>query len=124
MENGVGIIKASNNRIQGWMALKELLKPMGSDKDRPGLLVTNECVGLIRNLPSIQHDEKNPSDCATEPHDITHICDACRYFAVTRVMGAQKMETQEPEELGDSGTDYDEEMTGGECDASYLNYGG
>ena len=97
---------------------------MCSDKDKPGLLVTNECVGLIRNLPSIQHDEKNPSDCATEPHDITHICDACRYFAVTRVLGAQKMETQEPEELGDSGTDYDEEMTGGECDTSYLSYGG
>lgn len=124
MENGVGIIKASNNRIQGWMALKELLKPMRTEKDRPGLLVTDECVGLLRNLPAIQHDEKNPSDCATEPHDITHICDAARYFAVTRVMGVQKMVAQEPEVLGDDETDYDEAMTGGECDASYLNYGG
>lgn len=124
MENGVGILKASNNRIQGWMALKEMLKPLRSEKDRPGLLVTNECVGLIRNLPAIQHDQKNPSDCATEPHDITHICDACRYFAVTRVMGAQRMETREVEELGDDGEDYDEGMTGGVCDESYLNYGG
>ena len=73
-QNGLGLLKASNNRIQGWMAVKELLKPMKSDTDRPGLLVTENCVSLIRNLPSIQHDEKNPSDCATEPHEITHIC--------------------------------------------------
>lgn len=73
-QNGLGLLKASNNRVQGWMAVKELLKPMKSDTDRPGLLVTENCVGLIRNLPSIQHDEKNPSDCATEPHEITHIC--------------------------------------------------
>ena len=87
---GLGLLKASNNRVQGWMAVKELLKPMKSDTDRPGLLVTENCVGLIRNLPSIQHDEKTPSDCATEPHEITHICDAARYFCVTRVLGAQK----------------------------------
>ena len=73
-QNGLGLLKASNNRVQGWMAVKELLKPMKSDTDRPGLLVTENCVGLIRNLPAIQHDEKNPSDCATEPHEITHIC--------------------------------------------------
>jgi hypothetical protein len=28
------------------------------------------------------HDDKKPTDAATEPHDITHICDALRYFAV------------------------------------------
>ena len=37
---GLGLLKASNNRVQGWMAVKELLKPMKSDTDRPGLLVT------------------------------------------------------------------------------------
>ena len=73
-ENGVGILKASNNRVQGWMAVKEMLKPMNSAKDRPGLLVTSDCKGLWRNLAAIQHSEKNPSDCATEPHEITHIC--------------------------------------------------
>ena len=73
-QNGVGLIKASNNRIQGWMAVKEMLKPMKDEADRPGLLVADCCRGLIRNLGLIQSDEKNPSDCATEPHDITHIC--------------------------------------------------
>lgn len=50
-------------------------------------------------------------------------CDACRYFSVTRVMGAQRMETMEPEDF-DDGVDYDEGMTGGACDDSYLSYGG
>ena len=115
MENGVGIVRASNNRIQGWMAVKEMLKPMKSESDRSGLLVTEDCKGLITNLPAIQHDEKNPSDCAKEPHDITHICDALRYFCVTRTLQAEKMEAVVIDDLATSDlTDYDDEMTGGD----------
>ena len=36
-------------------------------------------------MPQIQHDERNPNDCANEPHELTHICDALRYFCVGRV---------------------------------------
>ena len=125
MENGVGIIKASNNRIQGWMAVKEMLKPLKSEKDRPGLLVTEDCNALITNLPAIQHDEKNPSDCATEPHEITHNCDALRYFCVTRTLGAERPEEPVVEDFDESNvTDYDDEMTGGEMTEDYLTYGG
>lgn len=124
MENGVGIIKASNNRIQGWMALKELLKPLKNDQDRPGLLMTEDCKGLFRNLGAIQHDEKNPSDCAKEPHSITHICDSARYFAVTRTLGAQRADPMPEPEFETEAVDYDEEMTGGEVTADYLMYGG
>jgi len=123
-ENGLGLLRASNNRVQGWMALKELLKPMRSDEDRPGLLVTQECKGLIRNLSAIQHDEKNPSDCATDPHDITHIVDAIRYFAVTRTLTAERAEAREAYDDADAAVDYDEAMTGGEMSEAYLSYGG
>lgn len=123
MENGLGIIKASNNRVQGWMAVKELLKPMRTEADKPGLLVCEDCQGLIRNVPVIQHDDKNPSDCATEPHSITHILDALRYFCVTRVLKAER--TEEPEDWDETGAvDYDLNMTGGEMPADYLTYGG
>ena len=122
-ENGVGLLRASNNRIQGWMAVKEMLKPMRNDEDKPGLLVTEDCAGLRRNLPAIQHDEKNPSDCAMEPHEITHICDALRYFCVTRTLGAELRE-QSVEREPDAAMDYDEAMTGGDVDDSYLSYGG
>ena len=125
MENGVGIIRASNNRVQGWMAVKEMLKPLNSEKDRPGLLVTQDCKGLCTNLPAIQHDDKNPSDCATEPHEITHICDACRYFCVTRTLSAEKPAPPKVEDFDSAGmTDYDDEMTGGEMTDDYLTYGG
>lgn len=122
---GVGLIKASNNRIQGWMALKEDLKPMKGPKDRPGLLVSRECTGLIENLKLIQHDPKKPSDCATEPHEITHICDALRYYSVTRKLAGERAADTAGE--GDEfrrDTDYDEAMTGTDMDQSYLTYGG
>lgn len=122
-ENGVGLLRASNNRVQGWMAVKEMLRPMQSDEDRPGLLVTEDCVGLIRNLPAIQHDEKNPSDCATEPHEITHITDALRYFCVTRTLGADRPARAEEVDEEDGVVDYDAEMTGGEMSEDYLSYG-
>lgn len=124
MENGVGIIPASNSRVQGWMALKEALKPMCSPTDRPGLLLCESCKGLYNDLTSIQHDERKPEDCATEPHDITHAPDALRYYAVTRLMAASMPAGDEPPELGQERlTDYDAEMTGGDMDEGYLNYG-
>lgn len=121
-ENGLGLLKASNNRVQGWMAVKEMLRPMKSETDKPGLLVTEDCAGLIRNLPAIQHDEKNPSDCATEPHEISHICDAIRYFCVTRTMGAELSAAADADDEGEM-MDYDDSMTGGEMTDGYLMYG-
>ena len=122
-QNGVGLIRASNNRVQGWAVEKEMLKPMKDEKDRPGLLVTEDCRRLIRNIALIQHDEKNPSDCATEPHSITHINDALRYFCITRTLGAELMAPREDDD-DERGEDYDEAMTGGEASTGYLSYGG
>ena len=117
-QNGVGLARASNSRVQGWLTLKEYLKP-GAD-GRPNLLVTEDCPCIIRNLPALQHSDKNPSDCATEPHDITHICDALRYFVQFRTLGAIRQAVrEEPEEAGE---DYDDAMCGGAADESYLLY--
>ena len=123
-QNGVGLIKASNNRIQGWMAVKEMLKPLDGNAGRPGLLVSKECKGLIRNLQLIQHDEKNPSDCATEPHEITHICDALRYYCVTRTLKSENEPAPPEDDWYDEMEDYDDVMTGGDFTDSYVTYGG
>lgn len=71
-ESGLPVVRANNSRVQGWLAVKELLKPLGDG--RPGLLVFNTCKGVIDDIMAIQHDEKNVSDCATKPHEITHRC--------------------------------------------------
>ena len=84
IERGLtGVVKAPNSRVDGWSNVKEWLKPLPS-VDGEGmtayLQIFSNCIELIRNIPKIQHDEKNPCDCATEPHDITHNLDALRYF--------------------------------------------
>jgi len=84
-ENGVKGVRADNRRVPGWLALKELLKPVdapdGSGKTA-SLRIFSTCTVLLRHLPMLMRDTKNPSDAATVPHDITHISDAIRYFAL------------------------------------------
>ena len=77
---GVHFTKSSNNREAGWLSVKEMLR----QKDGGAmLLIFSHCTELIRCLPALQIDKRRPSDCATEPHDITHAPDALRGFAVS-----------------------------------------
>lgn len=89
-ENGVALTQVSNDRIQGWYNLHEWLNPVENetgDKE-PMLKIFSNCVNLIRTLPALQYSEKNPNDCATEPHEITHAPDALRYFVSGRPLKA------------------------------------
>lgn len=112
-QSGVALTRASNMRVQGWLAVKELLKTAPDGK--PMLLIFRDCRGLISDLPSLQHSDKNPSDAATEPHDITHATDALRYFCKTRVLPGD-----EDGQGGDERGAYPDSMTGGEPGAGYL----
>ncbi len=82
VQNGVPLVRASNARCSGWMAVKEYLRPMREGERYGGLLICSDCRAVIRSLREIQHDAQNPNDCATEPHGITHSADALRYFCV------------------------------------------
>lgn len=78
-EFGVNFTKTSNDRETGWLAVKELL----CDTDRPPRLkIFSQCLELIKCLPSLTVDKIKPTDCATEPHEITHAPDALRGFAI------------------------------------------
>ena len=79
-EHGVTLTKSSNDREAGWLAIKELLKTDANGISK--LVIFDNCTELIKCLPALQVDPKRPTDCLTEPHDITHACDALRYFAV------------------------------------------
>lgn len=76
-EHGVNFTKTSNDRETGWLAVKEQL----TDEKR-GLRIFDTCTELIRCLPALVTDKIRPTDCATEPHEITHAPDALRGFAV------------------------------------------
>ena len=102
-EAGLELTKSSNDREAGWLALKELMKPNADGVSR--LHIFSNCKWLIKYLPELQRDEKHPTDCATEPHEITHSPDAARYFAVywTRpaVAESDKRVKYRPDELED-----------------------
>lgn len=85
-ESGIRLVKADNNRIQGWYNLKEWLKPYDDEQGitTASLVITKNNVNLIRTLPAVQRDEVEPNDVATEPHELTHAPDAIRYFVAGR----------------------------------------
>lgn len=90
-ENGVNLVKAGNDRVQGWLNVKEWLKPYDTVDEQTGepyktarLKIFKNCRNLIRTLPSVLKDDKDPNDVATEPHELTHAPDALRYFCGMR----------------------------------------
>lgn len=80
-ENGVNFTKTSNDRECGWLAIKELL--IGKE-GKPMIQFFSTCNEIIRTLPSLTVDRLRPTDCSTEPHNITHAPDALRGFAIFR----------------------------------------
>lgn len=78
-ENGINFTKTSNDREAGWLAVKELL--FNTDGDSK-LKIFSTATETIRTLPALMRDKIRPTDCATEPHDLTHAPDALRGFAI------------------------------------------
>ncbi len=78
-EHGVNFTRTSNDRECGWLAVKELLI---NSRGGVRLKIFSCCTELIKCLPALARDKIRPTDCATEPHDITHAPDALRGFAV------------------------------------------
>ena len=118
---GVNIVKASNSRVQGHLQIHELLADREDGK--PGILFFENCKQIIEDIQAIQADEKNPNDCAKEPHDVTHSVDGLRYFAVSRVLATELAgPLNDEDDFEEAKEDYDEMMTGGEADEAYLAY--
>ena len=115
-ENGVLLTKVSNDRVQGWYNLKEWLKPY---EDEQGILtaklvIFKNCINLIRCIPQLQHDEKDPNDVATEPHEITHAPDAIRYYCAGRPRAGEKPKKPDPQSYDAKYRRMVDSITGGE----------
>lgn len=84
-DSGLYLIKSNNDRETGWLAVKELMKIRGEvGAKTTQFKIFSNCTELINDLPALQRDAKKPTDCMTEPHDITHLPDALRYYVVQR----------------------------------------
>jgi len=99
-EHGIYLTKASNDRLDGWMAMHERLKVIEGEDGRPTarLKIFPKCVNLIRCIPLLQYDDKKPTDAAQTPHEITHGPDAMRYFCVFWVSDGKTPEPEPPRE--------------------------
>ncbi|SHI11418.1 phage terminase large subunit [Sporobacter termitidis DSM 10068] len=123
MLSGVPIVRADNSRVQGWLQVKEALAPRADGG--PSLLFFKNCTETTGAMEAILTDEKNPNDCATEPHDITHLPDAVRYYCVSRTLKTEREApgaARIPLEDDDAGENYDAFMTGGAAGRGYLEY--
>lgn len=139
-ENGLSIVKASNNRVQGHMIMKQMLskiplndptligmyKALGKEppKSLPGLIIFDDQEKVINDIIDIQADEKNPDDCAKEPHEVTHNVDMVRYFCISRTIAAEAQK-QADEMNGvedDDVISYDDYMLGGNASNDYISF--
>ena len=151
MGEGLNIFKASNNRIQGHMLLKNLLRPVpvrdpdvlnhfpkmkeiqkeGKTPKLPMVVFFDDLEQITSDLRDIQHDEKEPNDCAKEPHELTHSVDSMRYMAIMRQFVPEKpmanvtfIDTSDLSQIYGSAreeTEYEDYMTGGDI-ATTRNY--
>nr|UCS96187.1 MAG: terminase large subunit [Caudoviricetes sp.] len=107
-ENGIVLTKTSNSRIDGWLAVKEWIKPFQDEQGvtTSQLRIFPGCVNLIRTLPALQYDLKKPNDTATEPHELTHGPDAIRGFCIYWTTGAEPRKGQKAKWRQDQYEDY------------------
>jgi len=95
-ESGITLTKTSNDRVDGWFAMRERLKVRKGIDGKPaaGLKIFKNCANLIRTLPQLMYDTNKPSDASKEPHEITHAPDAIRGFCVYWTMKPKKPHNQ------------------------------
>lgn len=108
-EHGLLLRKVSNDRVQGWLDLKEWLKPRPTEFEngmfKPKLRIFENCTEIIRTLPSLVHSEHKYNDISDEIHEYTHGPDALRYWAASRPRPNEFIFEDEDFEIG-----YDEEI--------------
>ncbi len=78
-----GLMPAAKERIIGWNAVHQYLR---WDKDtKPKLRVFSTCPAMIRTIPLLQHDERNPEDVKSIMEGSEHqdAADDLRYFLRT-----------------------------------------
>lgn len=81
-KTGVIMQQANTDRKNGWMRIHEYLA-INETTGKPWIRIFDTCTELIRCLPALIHDDKDPMDVA-ENSDIDHAPDALRYHLMSR----------------------------------------
>ena len=82
-QRSIRLEKGNNDRINGWHALREWMRPYQQEGEITAKLqVFTNCYDLIRTVPLQVHDDRNPEDLDTDIED--HGLDSIRYLAMSR----------------------------------------
>ena len=79
-KHGVRLTKADNSRVIGWQRMHEFLAD--APDDQPYWQIFDNCVNLIRTLPTLIHDEHKVEDVSDKVED--HAAESCRYGLMSR----------------------------------------
>lgn len=76
--------RSSGSRVAGKQEIHKrlMVHPDGTGGERPGIIIFNNCVDLIRTFPKLPIDRNNPEDVDTKAED--HAYDALRYGCASR----------------------------------------
>lgn len=74
-QHGVPLVKANNDRLNGWARVREYLAPQPDGY--PGVIYFDTCTEAIRTIPALIRDKKRPEDVDTTGED--HAADELRY---------------------------------------------
>ncbi len=104
MEMGLPLIRTSNDRVQGWLDVKEWLRPVEEYNEQTGekkltarlQILRGTAPNLMRCLKAIQKDEKKPNDAANDPHELTHLPDSLRAFCAGRPLPPEMPVVRDP----------------------------
>ena len=88
--NGVPIIKADNDRMNGWMRVRENLAV--APDGRPYVQIFSTCRNLIRTLPLLSYDKHDHEDVGDNQED--HAAESLRYGLMTRPSPAKRKQEE------------------------------
>lgn len=93
-----GLVRAKHSRVPGWRVMREHIEPYeiisedgkplldeyGDPKKSAQIQIFETCTNFVKYLPMLQRDDNNPEDASSKPHIVTHVCESCRYFCMSR----------------------------------------
>jgi len=89
-KHGIWFIKGINDRIAGWMQVRERM--MFDENGYAMMYFFDTCKAIIRTMPLMMHDEHRVEDLNTDLED--HACDEVRYFCMMRPIPPREIKTE------------------------------
>lgn len=89
-KRGIWFEKGNNDRIAGWMQVRERLK--FDEKGFAMMYIFENCEEFTRTIPLMMFDEHKPEDLDTDLED--HVADEVRYFCMSRPIKPRIIQTE------------------------------